>query len=99
MPTIDDIFDNPTGWLKPKRIKHTHEPYVGRRWVDLEFEEQAAVRSFMRQGLLRIEGRGGSRRVAATKEVPCINPRAREAGWGVAFCPCQECADFYASRR
>jgi hypothetical protein len=31
------------------------------------------------------------RRLAKWIEAQCINPRAREAGWGVAFCQCTKC--------
>jgi hypothetical protein len=37
--------------------------YIGRLWKHLEFEEQATVRRLMREGKVKIEGTGATRRV------------------------------------
>lgn len=58
------------------------------------------ARALHRRGLVDLHNfRGGkygvritdAGRVALGATPKCINPRAREAGWGVAFCQCLKC--------
>lgn len=73
MPTVDELFNNPTGWMSPSReiitprdVEYARN-YVGMLWKRLEFEEQAHARKMMRARLVIIEGTGAARRVAWAK--------------------------------